>query len=81
MNETVQPDTLLSVFRANLRSRRLELGFSQTTLAERAGVDQSYISDLEQGKKRPLIDSLAGLAEALDTTPSALLSTAVSVPE
>lgn len=74
----MQANELRRLFERNLRSRRQELGLSQQDLANRAGVDQTYISDLETGKKRPLIDSLAPLATALDTTPSALLSSMLS---
>jgi transcriptional regulator with XRE-family HTH domain len=74
---TVEKNELIDVFRRNLRARRIELGMTQAQLASAAGVEQTYISDLESGKKRPLIDTLAPLANALDTTPSALLSSAV----
>jgi transcriptional regulator with XRE-family HTH domain len=74
---TVEKNELIDVFRRNLRARRIELGMTQAQLASSAGVEQTYISDLESGKKRPLIDTLAPLANALDTTPSALLSSAV----
>jgi transcriptional regulator with XRE-family HTH domain len=75
---TVQPDELRQLFQRNMKARRQELGLSQDDVAKRAGVEQTYISDLEMGKKRPLIDSLAKLATALDTTPSALLSSVLS---
>jgi len=76
----VQPKELREAFQRNLKGRRHELGLSQEEVAQRAGVDQTYISDLEMGKKRPLIDSLANLATALDTTPSALLSSPFADP-
>ena len=85
MND-VQPSELSQVFCENLRRRRQELGLSQAALAtkindkrKRRGpkVESPYISDLETGKRVPYITSLAELAEALETTPDALLA----VPE
>lgn len=73
----MQPEELCDVFRANVKSRRTELGLSQTEVADRIGVDPGYISDLERGKRNPNLRRLAPLAQALDTTPSALLSVAL----
>lgn len=36
-----------------LRAKREKLGISQEELAERAGVDRTYISILERGLKKP----------------------------
>ena len=71
----VQPQQLHAVFRHNLRERRRELRLSQIDLAQRAGLEQAHISQLERGKLNPNLGTLAKIAEALDTTPSALLST------
>lgn len=48
-----------------VRSRRLELGMSQTELAERAGMTQSAVSRLEAGGTVPTIGVLERLATAL----------------
>ena len=70
----MQADELKRVFRDNLRTRREELGLTQVALADRLGVGQPYISDLEAGRKRPLVDTLADIAEALETTPAFFLT-------
>ena len=49
-----------------VRSRRLELGLSQTELAARAHMTQSAISRLEAGGAVPTIGVLERLAIALD---------------
>jgi ribosome-binding protein aMBF1 (putative translation factor) len=48
-----------------VRARRLELGMSQTELAERAGMTQSAVSRLEAGGAVPTIGVLERLAAAL----------------
>lgn len=70
----MQSRQLLEIFRRNVRHRRTELGMTQAQLAARLKVDQGYVSDLERGRRNPNLIRLAPLAEALDTTPSALLS-------
>lgn len=74
MDNEVQPDELKRVFRENMRERRLRLNMTQAQMAEAMGVAQAYISDLESGRKRPMVDTLATIAEALKTTPARLLT-------
>ena len=76
MDLEVQPEELRQVFRDNMRKRRMDIGLSQVDLAERLGVFQPYISDLESGRKSPLMETLADIAEALETTPAKLLTPA-----
>jgi transcriptional regulator with XRE-family HTH domain len=46
--------------------RRKQLGLSQKELAELTGTTQSAIARLESGGRPPRIDTLLGIAEALD---------------
>ena len=49
-----------------IRELRLKRGWSQSELARRAGVKQSIISYIENGKtKNPRIDTLSAIATAL----------------
>lgn len=75
----IQPDQcqLVAVFAANVRRRRLELGFSQEELAERAGVHRTYVGMLERGEKNATLYSIERLAGALEVAPASLLT----VPE
>jgi transcriptional regulator with XRE-family HTH domain len=50
----------------HLRSRRVGLRLSQKALARVIGVKQSFLSQLEAGKRTPTLDQLAALAERLD---------------
>lgn len=49
-----------------IRKIRLERGLDQTTLAERAGVSQAYISQVERGLETPSIECLFAIASALN---------------
>ncbi|KOT98416.1 MULTISPECIES: helix-turn-helix domain-containing protein [Streptomyces] len=48
--------------------RRIELGLSQTELAERAGMTQPQVSRMEGGDTVPTLPLLRRLAKALDGT-------------
>ena len=58
----------------NVKAARDLLDVSQEELADEAKIDRTYISGIERGKRNPSIDLLARLAEALKTTPAALLT-------
>lgn len=66
---------------AQIRRRRTELGLSLTSLADKAGVAKSYLSNLENGKtnSRPSGRTLYRIASALGTTMSDLLGTRLLV--
>ena len=53
--------------------RRTGLRISQETLAERASVHRTYISQIERGIKVPTLTILFSLATALACNPSELL--------
>lgn len=61
----------------NIRHRRQQLGYSQTTLARRAKVTQGWISRLENRVENPTLNSLTQIAKALDVEVIDLLSTHV----
>lgn len=48
---------------ARIRKQR---GWTQEYLAERSGLTQQYISDLERGKRNPTIVTVHELAQALE---------------
>jgi len=50
---------------ASIRTRRQMLGLSQEALAERAGLQRTYVSEVESGKRNITIDRLAIFAAAL----------------
>jgi len=59
-------------FHDNLRTLRLARGLTQPALAEKADIEQSYLSKLENGRSRPSDEVLTRLAQALETSPETL---------
>jgi len=58
-----------------LRRLRFERDLSQEALAERAGMaSHAYVSRLESGHKRPTVDMLFRIAEALEVPASAIVA-------
>lgn len=58
---------------ANLRYVRLERALSQEALGHAAGLDRTYISGIERGKRNVGVDNIHRLAEALNIAPHELL--------
>lgn len=65
---------LESVFGEVLREIRHENKLSQEELAFKCGLDRTYISLLERGKRKPTITTVFILAEALMVSPTQLIS-------
>jgi type I restriction enzyme S subunit len=57
---------------SGLAAARKAAGLSQAQLAERAGINQAYVSQMETGKRAITTDQAAALALALGIEPSAL---------
>lgn len=55
----------LEQFGMNLRVLRVKAKLSQEALASEAGMDRSYIGDLERGERNPSLISLLQLSMAL----------------
>ncbi len=54
-------------FGAELRRRRLELGLTQSELAQATGLNRSYISEVEGGRQSISLDRAASLAKSVDS--------------
>lgn len=57
----------------NVRLHRKLKGMSQEELALEAGMERSYVSDLERGTRNPSVRALGRLADALGIAPHELL--------
>jgi DNA-binding XRE family transcriptional regulator len=61
-------------FGKRLRKLRMSRGWTQVYMAEHVGIDRSYISDLENGKKEICIRNLEVIATTFDMTVSQLMT-------
>ncbi len=67
----------------NVRRHRLAAGLSQEELAFRAGMDRSYLSDIERGRRNPTLLTIQDLAVPLNIQVADLLegSEAIEPPK
>ena len=63
---------ILAALGRNVRRQRNAKQFTQEKLAEKSGLDPTYISDIERGLRNPGIKNVARLAKALGITTSDL---------
>lgn len=68
-------------FGERLRELRQERGLSQEGFAHHVGLDRTYVSGLERGRRNPTLDVIVKLAEALEVQPAALLERREMLPE
>lgn len=59
-------------FGRSVRARRHELDLTMVELAARADLSQPFLSQVENGRAKPSMDSMYRIAAALATTPQAL---------
>ena len=64
---------IIRVVAETVRRARKAASLSQEELALEAGLDRTYISQVERGKRNVTIVVLARIAKALKTTPDRLL--------
>ena len=65
-------DPVLAALGQNVRQRREARELTQEKLAEKAGLDPTYISGIERGLRNPGIRNVAWLAKALGLTTARL---------
>ncbi|MBS2001481.1 MAG: helix-turn-helix transcriptional regulator [Cyanobacteria bacterium SZAS LIN-5] len=76
MNSHRENFSLVRALGLAIQERRLKLNLSQKELAEEAGVDRAYISNIEQAKRNPSLSAMRNLATGLRTKLSRLIGTA-----
>jgi transcriptional regulator with XRE-family HTH domain len=60
-------------FGRRLRELRERAGHTQEQLAHRAGIDRSYVGQVERGERNITLVNIAKLAGGLDVDPNTLL--------
>jgi transcriptional regulator with XRE-family HTH domain len=63
----------LLLFGKRVRELRKAKKLSQLQLADKVGVDRSYVGLLERGERNPSLEVIAEIAKALGTKPDILL--------
>jgi transcriptional regulator with XRE-family HTH domain len=63
---TTAPPRRRPLVGSRIRRRRTDLGFTLARVAGRSGLNIGYLSQLENDKASPSLETLAALAEALD---------------
>jgi transcriptional regulator with XRE-family HTH domain len=61
-------------FASVLRQLREERGWSQEQLAAQAGLNRSYLGEIERGRAMPTLTTVAKLANALEIRLSSLMA-------
>jgi len=74
MDVTPRPKgEVLRMFGLTVRAYRLQAELTQEKLAERAGVDRTYVGGVERGERNVGLLNLVRLADALEISPAHLL--------
>ena len=68
------PEPLLVRLGDRIRKLRKQQGWTQAEMAERVGIDRSFLADVERGKRNISILNLSHIAEGLNVTLSRLFS-------
>lgn len=63
-----------SDFGSAVKMQRNSIGISQEHLAELAGMDRTYVSSIERGRRNPSLINILKLSTALNITPGDLFS-------
>ena len=65
---------MLARFGRRVHGLRRARGWSQEELAERAGLHRNYVGGVERGERNVSLVNIGKLAQALEVTPSELLT-------
>jgi transcriptional regulator with XRE-family HTH domain len=66
------PTDIVERFAERLKNVRKEKNITQVTLSEKAGIETTYLSDLENAKKEPCLRVIDMLATGLGVSMSTL---------
>lgn len=77
METEVKIEEAREILRHNVRYFRKSRNLTQAALAERMGIAQPNIAQIEAGKRSPSFETLISLADALGVAPDLLLRSEV----
>lgn len=81
LNTTIVLTVTTAAFGDHLRGLRKQAGLSQRELAQRAGIDFTYLSKIENGRvDPPAEETMRALARTLGVDPEELLARARKMP-
>ena len=63
----------MKAFAKNVKTRREKKDLSITDLAKKAGLQRTYVSEIESGKRSITLDKAAEISAALSTSLAAML--------
>ena len=69
----VRDNELLKSFGTRVRTLRQARGFSQETLADKCGLDRTYVGGIERGERNPSLQNIARIATALNVSLAELM--------
>lgn len=78
MPSATKPERVGAEMARLLRASRERQGLSMTSVAERAGLSQQMVSFVERGLRKPTLDTLLRITEALAENLPAMLAQAIS---
>jgi transcriptional regulator with XRE-family HTH domain len=73
MGRSVKRYPAQTEFGHRVRSKRLELGWSQMELADRIGLHFTFVSSVERGERNVSLQSLLRLADGLEVNAGSLI--------
>lgn len=68
------PEDLLIKLGGRIRNLRQKRGWTQAAMAEKVGIDRSFLADVERGKRNISILNLELIAQGLSVTLSQLFA-------
>lgn len=66
MSEQARPEAICSEVATLIRASRLEKGLTTTEVARRAGLSQQMVSYVEKRARKPTLDTLLRISDAMD---------------
>ena len=75
------PESIYATIGQAIRSRRDLLGMTQATLADRAGLSRTSVTNIERGGQALLVHQLLEIARALRVSPAGLLPSVTAQSE